>query len=101
MNVRIQWLGLIAALLSPVLWANETDVASGDRTAVQKSPLSDAGEADKITVTDDAAPQDTVDPLAKKSDENGADKPIFSANEEFKPSEQVSEDLSIPFPVDI
>jgi len=41
-------------------------------------------------------------PSGEPSDTVGAEQsPVFSPGDEFKPSEDVSEDLSIPFPVDI
>lgn len=105
MNVGKQGLWFIVVLLSPVLLANEPSLSNGDRTAVQKKPASVAGELDKDKKTDkvsgDKASKGATDPERKKTDERAIDKPIFSANDEFKPSEEVSEDLSIPFPVDI
>jgi hypothetical protein len=105
MNARKIGLWFIVALHSSVLIGSEADVGNSDSAAVQEKSVAVADELDKDKVSGDKVSEDTVpsevDPKAQKSGEQAADKPIFSANDEFKPSEQVSEDLSVPFPIDI
>jgi hypothetical protein len=113
MNVKKKWLWFIVVLLSPVLLASEPDGSNSERTAVQKTQVlitdeldknKDKASEDRIAkdrASKDKASNETADPEKKKKNEQTADKPIFSTNDEFKPSEQVSEDLSIPFPIDI
>jgi hypothetical protein len=68
--------------------------------AQDRDPPVDAGSLDQ---SDDKNPEVQPDPVGDidSAAGNNTEAPVLSPDDEFKPSEDVSEDLSIPFPVDI
>jgi len=64
--------------------------------------VQDSGQQQVAGSEDDGKTVQTqTDEAAKSAEDNTTEEPLLSPSDEFKPSEDVSEDLSIPFPVDI
>lgn len=84
---------LSSTLLSSVGLADETS-AENDNSGKKVT------ENDKETVVEqEKIEQEKVD--EKSAGDAKTKESVFNSSDEFKPSEEVSEDLSIPFPVDI
>ncbi len=67
--------------------------SSGDEGSIEKG-----GEA---MTNDESKPKVEGKAEGRTESAEKKNKPVLSADDEFKPSEEVSEDLSVAFPVDI
>ncbi len=112
MITRVGWASLMAMslALSPTSWAQEEDQKASDATTETRLPSDpepgpDEGVEKESESSASTDPTDAVDESndaddADPGDESGPPKGEPAA-EVFVPTEEISEDFAVPFPVDI
>ena len=116
MITRVGWASLMAVslALSPTSWAQEEDQKASDATTETRllsdpDPDPEPGPDEGVEQeSESSASTDPTDAVDESNDADDADRGDESAPPEgepaaevFVPTEEISEDFAVPFPVDI
>lgn len=91
--------GISATAYAQIVVESESDNAAPDTTEV--APASDTDAAEKRTGDEPSGLSSTIPDDTLANDADKAPTVFSSQGDDYKPSERVSEDRSISFPVDI